>query len=198
MGLTSPRPAIHGACSRAAILCALTLPWMAPAALARADAAAGPVGPPAEGASAAALVQCVASGPQSERSATFSGEMTALPGATRMTLRIELLERASGESAFHPVLAPGLGVWRPADPNVKVYKYLKQVSNLSAPAAYRAAILFRWQASHGRTIRRTEHLTRVCHQSQPTPPTGEPPASTVPSGTAAGAGTATTSLASAP
>ncbi|HUB36634.1 MAG TPA: hypothetical protein VL972_07400 [Solirubrobacteraceae bacterium] len=173
----STRPAIRGACSRAAIVCALTLPWMASAALARADGLTVAPGQPAEGSSTAALVGCAATGPQSERSATFSGEMIALPGTVRMTLRIELLERASGETAFHPVVAPGLGVWRPADPNVKVYKYLKQVSNLAAPASYRAAIVFRWQGSHGHTIRRTERLTRVCHQVEPTPVTEAPPTS---------------------
>ena len=35
--------------------------------------------------------------------------------------------------SFHTITAPGLGVWRASDPGVKIYRYLKQVTNLFAP-----------------------------------------------------------------
>ena len=75
--------------------------------------------------------------------------MTAIPGTARMAMRIDVQERMPGEALFHTVSAPGLGVWRGSDPKVKVYKYLKQVTNLSSPASYRALVRFRWLNAKG-------------------------------------------------
>ena len=69
------------------------------------------------------------------------------------------------------VAAPGLGVWRASDPGVGVYKYVKQVTNLSAPADYRGLVSFRWQGAHGHMIKRDERRTRRC--SQPAPPASD-------------------------
>ena len=119
---------------------------------------------------AATLEQCVTSPVQAERSATFTGEMTAVAGAARMAMRIDLEERAPGETEFHAVSASGLGVWRWADPKVKVYKYLKQVSNLSSPASYRGFVRFRWISAKGHVIKRAERLTARCLQPALTVP----------------------------
>jgi hypothetical protein len=121
-------------------------------------------------AASATLVQCVTAGEPAERSATFAGEMTMIPGATRMSMRIELLERTPGETGYHPVLAPGVGVWRTADPGVKSYKHLEQVTDLAAPANYRALISFRWEGSHGRVLEHDELRTPRCVQAAPAPP----------------------------
>jgi hypothetical protein len=133
---------------------------------------------------AATLEACVTSVAQSERSATFSGEMTATAATAKMSMRIDLEERAPEEAEFHPVVESGLGVWRAADPKVKVYKYVRQVSNLSPPAAYRALVRFRWFNAAGHVIRRAERLTTKCLQpSTPVEPPaaplggGDPPAS---------------------
>jgi hypothetical protein len=123
--------------------------------------------PTSSGGLAATLEQCVTSLVQAERSATFAGEMTAVPGAARMAMRIDLQERAPDEAEFHFVSAPGLGVWRWADPKVKVYKYLKQVANLSSPASYRGVVRFRWVSAKGHVIKRAERVTARC--LQPTP-----------------------------
>ena len=124
---------------------------------------------PVAGAASATLEECVTAVSQAERSVTFSGEMTALPGTVRMAMRVDIEERTPGEGEYHPISAPGLGVWRMADPKVKVYKYLKQVSNLSAPAAYRGLVHFRWIGAKGRPIKRAERLTGKC--LQPAAPT---------------------------
>ena len=131
------------------------------------------------GATAATLEQCVTSVVQSERSATFMGEMTAIPGTSKMSMRIDVQERAAGEPEYHVLSAPGLGVWRAADPKVKVYKYLKQVTNLSAAASYRALVRFRWIGAKGRVIRRAERLTTRCLQPA-TPPEPQPAPTTPP------------------
>jgi hypothetical protein len=99
-----------------------------------------------------------------------------------MSMRVELQEHTPGETGFHTVLAPGLGVWRAAAIGVKIYKYDQQVVDLAAPAAYRAAIVFRWQGPHGHELKRAERLTSVCHQPEPVS-TSEEPASASAAGT---------------
>ena len=121
------------------------------------------------------LEQCVTSPEQEERAATFSGEMTALPGSTRMEMRVNLLERGTEEESYRRVMAPGLGVWRSSLPGVKSFRYLKQVTNLTAPASYRGLVSFRWLNSHGRLISTAELRTRPCEQTvvaAPSPATG--------------------------
>jgi hypothetical protein len=112
----------------------------------------------------ASVEACATSSVQAERSATFSGEMTATTATGRMSMRIELQERLPAEAAFHTVAAPGLGVWRSAAPGVKVYRYIKQVTDLAAPAVYRAAVRFRWLTAKGKLIRVLERRTPTCDQ----------------------------------
>ncbi len=163
--------------------CALTLMCLAQAPVALGGTAAagdggqtGSLGTGGNVPSASALLeQCATSGEEGERAATFSGEMTAMAGAAHMEMRIDLQERLSGETGFHLVTAPGLGVWRVSNQGVMIYKYVKQVTDLSFPAVYRAVVRFHWLNAKGRVVRRTELLTPVCAQpAQPvlsTPPT---------------------------
>jgi hypothetical protein len=135
----------------------------------------------------AGLDQCVTAALQAERSARFSGEMTAIPGTVRMAMRIEVQERMPADSAFHTITAPGLGGWRASEVKVKVYKYFKQVTNLYSPASYRALVRFRWLTARGHVLRQAERLTPACLQPASPPPgaggggegtsTSSPPAS---------------------
>jgi hypothetical protein len=125
------------------------------------SAAAAPLAP---GGVAATVEQCTTTGEQADRSATFSGEMTAVAGTARMAMRIEVQERLPGEELFHTVSAPGLGVWRGSASGVKIYQYVKQVTNLSSPAVYRALIRFHWLSDKGNVIRRAERHTATCVQ----------------------------------
>jgi hypothetical protein len=142
-------------------LCALSL---TPAALAASSAAQSTGTDPKVGAVSATLEQCLNTGPQAERAATFAGEMAAIPGSIKMEMRIDVLERMPGEITFHIVSAPGLGVWRTAAPGVKTYRYLKEVTNLAAPASYRAVVRFRWLGSKGHLIKAAELRTSRCQQ----------------------------------
>src|SRR5437879_6347718 len=68
-------------------------------------AAAAGAGGPAAGATSkppvsATLESCVEAPEQAERSATFAGEMSMIPGAAKMEMRIDVLERAPTEEAF--------------------------------------------------------------------------------------------------
>jgi hypothetical protein len=123
---------------------------------------------------------------QAERAATFAGEMAAIPGTLRMAMRIDVQERMPEDLSFHTVSAPGLGVWRVSDAKVKIYKYLKEVTNLSAPATYRAFVRFRWLGQKGHVLKRAERVTARCMQPAPPPSsvtTPEPASSTPATGT---------------
>lgn len=121
----------------------------------------------------ATLEQCVASATPAQRSVTFTGEMVATDATQRMAMRIELLEHTPGQTAFHEVSAPGLGVWRGSEPGVKIYRYVKQITNLSAPAVYRAVVHFRWIGAKDRVLKRAALRTARCAQSTPPAPEGE-------------------------
>ncbi|HWD11663.1 MAG TPA: hypothetical protein VG366_07445 [Solirubrobacteraceae bacterium] len=112
----------------------------------------------------ATLEQCLTAGPQAERSATFAGEMSGVVGSARLEMRIEVAERLPEEISYHTVTAPGLGVWRSAAPGVKVYRYLKQVTNLAGPAFYRGVVHFRWLSSRGRLLADAILHTKRCEQ----------------------------------
>jgi hypothetical protein len=118
----------------------------------------------------ATLEGCTASEEQSERTATFAGEMSMIAGAAKMEMRIDVLERSPTEEAFHVVAAPGLGVWRWAAPGVRTYRYLKEITNLAAPAYYRGLVRFRWVNAKGKLVRAYELRTPRCIQI----PKGEP------------------------
>jgi hypothetical protein len=138
---------------------------LAPSALAETAPQASQSTSAVKPATVATLEQCVTSANQAERSATFSGEMAAIPGAVKLEMRIDVLERMPRELLFHAVSSPGLGVWRIAAPGVKSYKYLKEVTNLSAPASYRAAVRYRWLNAKGKLIRSAELKTPRCLQT---------------------------------
>ena len=122
----------------------------------------------------AVLEQCVTASADAERSATFAGEMGSLEGATRLEIRIDVLERLPGETRFHSVTGPGVGVWLSSAPGVKAYRYLRQVTNLSAPASYRGGVHFRWLNAKGHILRAEELLTPACQQPV-NPPSAKSP-----------------------
>jgi hypothetical protein len=112
----------------------------------------------------ATLEQCVTSAVAMQRSVTFTGQMVATPGVQRMAMRIGLLEHNAGQPGYHQVTAPGLGVWRGSEAGVKIYRYVKQITNLSAPAVYRAVVHFRWIGEKGHVLKRAELRTARCAQ----------------------------------
>jgi hypothetical protein len=130
----------------------------------------------------ATLEQCLTALVQSERAATFVGEMVTVPGTARMEISIGMLERDTGEAQYRPVSAPGLGGWRVSAASVKNYTYIKQVTNLSAPAFYRGAVRFRWLNEKGHVIKAEELRTPRCEQPAP-PSTTESTTTTTTAGT---------------
>ncbi|HTA12297.1 MAG TPA: hypothetical protein VK765_02660 [Solirubrobacteraceae bacterium] len=119
----------------------------------------------------ATLEQCAtATAPQTERSATLVGEMSAIAGTARMQIDVQLQERSTVEGRFRTVHAPALGVWHSSNPGVKVFAHIQQVTNLSAPAVYRGLIGFRWLDAEGHVLKSESLHTAVCEQ--PSKPAG--------------------------
>lgn len=112
----------------------------------------------------ATLEKCVTAVAQSERYATFAGQMKSGPGTEEMAIRIDLLEREPGQAFFHRVEAPGLGQWRTSEPGVKIFKVVKQITNLGSPGAYRALVRFHWIDAEGDIFRRARSHTQTCRQ----------------------------------
>lgn len=141
-------------------------------------ALAGSVAPATSGkpVASAATEACVTSVVQSERSATFVGEMTAVPGTVHMQMRIDVLERGAKEEGFHAIAYPGLGQWLRSSPGVKTYRNFSKVTDLSAPAVYRAAVRYRWLGAKGRVIRTMYLRTTRCEQPASPAPSQTPPA----------------------
>jgi hypothetical protein len=156
------------ACSLA-LLCVANVGGALGATHGQSGLAAAAVAPQEE---SATLEQCVTSVVQAERAATFFGEMTAITGTARMAMRIDLQQRMPGDVSFHTVSASGLGVWqRDSAAKVKVWKSIQTVTNLSAPAVYRALVRFRWLNAKGHVIKHEERLTSKC--AQPAAPPSE-------------------------
>jgi hypothetical protein len=144
----------------ALIVCLLALVACGPVALARESSAPTP----APGDYSATVEQCVSSTVQAERSATFVVQMVATAATQKMAMKINLEERLRSEPEYHVVPAPGFGVWRPSEPGVKIYKYVKQVTNLTAPVVYRVAVKFRWVGDKGKVIKRADLRSSRCFQ----------------------------------
>lgn len=115
----------------------------------------------------ASIERCVSAEATSESYVTFVGQMTSVKGSAQMAIRIDVEQRAQGETSFHRVTANGLGAWRLSDPGVKVFSYVKQVTNLAAPAAYRGLVRFHWLDAEGDVIKRARMRTPVCRQLSP-------------------------------
>jgi hypothetical protein len=86
-----------------------------------------------------------------------------------MAMQIAVQEEAPGDSAFHTLAAAGPSGWRRSEAGVKIYKYVRQVTDLPAPGAFRAVVLFRWIGEKGRVIKRTVRRTSVCVQPDERP-----------------------------
>lgn len=141
------------------------------------------------GASAAnaKLLACTPAAAAQERSATFEARAGRRRGSERIQVHFTLQVRDSTHRGWRRVVAAGLDEWLTSDPGVRRYLYAKTVQNLSAPAAYRTVVRFRWLDSRGALRSRARATSRVCQQPDlrpdlaPTridaaPPVGDEPA----------------------
>jgi hypothetical protein len=118
---------------------------------------------------AATLEQCLTAVDPTARSATFNGQMSAVPGTRRMAMQILVEEQNAGEAAFHMLSAANSGGWRRSEAGVKIYKYVRQFTDLPAPGAFRAIVEFRWLGEKGIIIKRAARRTPICVQPDERP-----------------------------
>ncbi len=174
-----PPRTLRGAAAYAFASVAACVPLLAFSAPALAQEG-GEQGAPAPAVSAT-VGECVIAAAATARSVTFTGQMETVIGAHRMAMQIVVQERTRGEAGFHTLTADGLGAWQRSEAGVKIYKYVRQVTDLPAPAVFRAVVEYHWLNEKGRVIRTDERRTSVCRQPAPHPkspttptPTGAP------------------------
>jgi hypothetical protein len=124
----------------------------------------------------ATVGECITASAATDRSVTFTGQMETVTGAHRMAMQIVVQERTHEEAGFHTLTAGGLGTWQRSEAGVKIYKYVRQVTDLPAPAAFRAIVEYRWLNEKGHVIRTDERRTSVCRQPAPHPKPSATPA----------------------
>jgi hypothetical protein len=154
----------------AASACLLALCLANPSAFAR--GVTRPLASPPPGDYSVTLEQCLDAAVQSERSATFVAQMVGTPATQRMAMKVKLEARLRGEAEYHVV--PPFVAWKASEPGVKIYRYVKQVTNLSAPGFYRLAVKFRWIGDKGRVLKRAELHSPRCFQPALAAPAPQP------------------------
>jgi hypothetical protein len=127
----------------------------------------------------AGVEQCVTAAMQAGRSVTFTGQMETVAGAHRMAIEIEVQEHSSEEEGFHTLSTAGLGAWQRSEVGVKIYKVRQAVTDLPAPAVFRAIVHYRWLNEKGQVIRHDEQRTPICKQPRERARSATPPAATM-------------------
>ncbi len=128
----------------------------------------------------ASVGECVTAVAQADRSVTFTGQMETVPGAHRMAMEIVVQEHVPGEVGFHTLADAGPATWQRSEVGLKIYKYVRQVTGLPAPAAFRAVVQYRWLNEKGHVLRTTVRRTPACRQPGERPRAETAPAATMP------------------
>lgn len=127
----------------------------------------GPSGP-VDTLDSATLTACAASS-ATQGAASFSAQMQALPGTSRMAISVSLYERAADGAAFTPVSAPGFDVWQISRAHIGVYTANENVVDLPVPGTYRAVAHFRWLNRQHRVFHHDQRTAPSCVLTAPAP-----------------------------
>jgi hypothetical protein len=114
------------------------------------------------------LLECTHGKRAADRNALFRAEMRELPTSERMRMRFDLSERV-GRNSWRAVEAPGLGVWRYAQPDVARFAYRQRIEALQRGTAYRVTVTFQWHDAAGELVERQVATSPVCRQGGPLP-----------------------------
>jgi hypothetical protein len=119
---------------------------------------------------AARVADCTTGADDADRAAAFTGSMSAA-GSKRMQMRFTLMQRlgAGQKGAFKKVPVPEWGSWEKADPGRSAFVFTKRIEALTAPAAYRVVIAFRWLDARNHAIRTTTRTSATCEVADPRP-----------------------------
>jgi hypothetical protein len=156
---------ISAALSIAALL-AIPATGMGAAGTGTGSGSTGTTSPGASGAPvlSAGVEQCVTATTQAGRSVTFTGQMETVAGAHRMAIQVEVQEHMPEEEGFHDLTSAGLGSWQRSETGVKIYKVRQAVTDLPAPAVFRAIVRYRWLNERGQVIKHDQRRTPLCRQ----------------------------------
>lgn len=119
---------------------------------------------------AARVADCTTGAADEERAAAFTGSMSAA-GAKRMQMRFTLMQRlgSGSKGTFKKVAVPEWGSWEKADPGRSAFVFTKRIEALTAPAAYRVVVAFRWLDARNHAIRTTTRTSPTCAIADPRP-----------------------------
>jgi len=121
--------------------------------------------PAAAHAATVKVVNCAPALDPAARSATFEARMKAARGSDRMQLRFTLQVRDEGLfTRWRKVVAPGFDTWLTSTSGVRRYAYTRTIQNLTAPAAYRTVVRFRWLDEEGDVLRSSRGTSAQCKQ----------------------------------
>ena len=120
--------------------------------------------PAAASAESVKLLACVPALEGKGRSAAFEARVRPMRGSERMQVRFTLQVDEDLLGDWRRVAAPGFDNWLSSAPGVTRYSYTKTVQNLSAPAAYRMVVRFRWLDAGGDVLARSRTISRPCRQ----------------------------------
>jgi hypothetical protein len=115
------------------------------------------------------VAACTTGATAAQRSATFSAEMSAVPGTRMMAVSFDLYERTSTSGSYVAVSAPGFGVWQTSNRGIASFTANENVVDLPASAAFRALVHYRWLDRRGGVIRSDVRVTKPCVEMAPEP-----------------------------
>jgi CARDB len=110
------------------------------------------------------LLECVPALAAQDRTAVFEARVRPARASERMQVRFTLQVREGGLAVWRRVVAAGLDEWLTSAAGVSRYSHAKSVRNLSAPAAYRMVVRFRWLDPGGAVVARSRATSRPCRQ----------------------------------
>jgi hypothetical protein len=133
-------------------------------------AAASPAEPPREKLTS---FMCRKALDPANRAVSVRAVMRPVTGTKRMSMRFELLSRASAAVPFAGIRGSDLGTWMdPTDPPTlgeephDVWTVSHPVGNLPAPAEYRFRVTFRWTGAHGKLLASRTRVSATCVQPE--------------------------------
>ena len=99
--------------------------------------------------------------------ATFYARMDAIPNASKMQMRFQLLERLGRDDTFSKIEVPALKQWRTSQAGVKRFGWKQIVDGLHLGGAYKARVSFRWLSASGTVLDTATRDTPVCRGPLP-------------------------------
>jgi hypothetical protein len=113
----------------------------------------------------AKLVACDVT--SANRAATFYARMDSIPGASRLSIRFQLLERLGRGEAWSKLDLPALKQWHVSQAGVQRYGWKQTVGNLHVGGAYKARVQYRWASDTGVLVLSQTRETPVCRGPLP-------------------------------